>query len=92
MTGRILLLITLFLLQAADLKGVPDDDDVGEILELIRENLLVNREMADLRGGPIIPELCLFCTVRWLAGGSYLDIIDITGISVASFYRIVWKT
>jgi hypothetical protein len=166
MKGWILLVITLFLLQAAalaaassffdgDLEGVPDDDDGGietlyllinllaygtmlmtqllpssrdpsvfeqrlmwadyierhsrrdrtftrrlrmnlesfnKLLELIREDLLVNQKMADLRGGPIIPELCLFCTVRWLAGGSYLDIIDITGISVASFYRIVWKT
>ena len=56
----------------------------NKLLELIREDLEVNQSMADLRGGPIIPELCLFCTIRWLAGGSYVDITDITGISVSS--------
>ena len=30
--------------------------------------------------------------LRWLAGGSYLDITDISGVSCASFYRIVHKT
>jgi hypothetical protein len=167
MKGWILLVLTLFLLQAAalaaassffdgDFEGVPDDDDglatlflvlnllvfgtmlttqllprqrdpsvfdqrlmwadyvkrhtkrkrniaftrrlrmelksFNKLLELIREDLEVNQRMAALRGKAIIPELCLFCTVRWLAGGSYLDIVDITGISVPSFYRIVWKT
>jgi hypothetical protein len=67
-------------------------DSFNKLLEFIREDLEVNQDMADLRGGAIIPELCLFCTIRWLAGGSYLDIVDITGISVPSFYRIVWKT
>jgi hypothetical protein len=45
-----------------------------------------------LRGGAIIPELCLYCTIRWLAGGSYTDIFFYCGISKTSFYRIVWKT
>jgi hypothetical protein len=67
-------------------------ESFNKLVELIREGVEVNQEMANLRGGPIIPELCLFCTIRWLAGGSYLDIVDITGISVPSFYRIVWKT
>jgi hypothetical protein len=63
-----------------------------KLLEIVREDLEVDQDMANLRGGPIIPELCLFCTIWWLAGGSYLDIVDITGISVSSFYRIVWTT
>jgi hypothetical protein len=63
-----------------------------KLLKIIREDLEVDQDMANLRGGPIIPELCLFCTIRWLAGGSYLDIVDITGISVPSFYCIVWTT
>ena len=63
-----------------------------KLLELIKDELLVNETMAKPRGGPIIPELCLYCTLRWLAGGSYLDIQDVAGISTASFYRVVWKT
>ena len=62
------------------------------LLSYIFQWLLVNEQMADLRGGTIIPELCLYCTLRWLAGGSYLDITDIAGISRSSFYRIIWKT
>jgi DDE superfamily endonuclease len=63
-----------------------------KLLALIRESLTVNDKQANLRGGSIIPELCLYCTLRWLAGGSYLDITDICGISKSSFYRVVWKT
>ena len=62
------------------------------LLEIIRADLEVDARMAALRGGPIIPELCLFCTLRYLAGGSYLDIHDRTGISRSSFYRVLWKT
>ena len=63
-----------------------------KLLGYIRHDLIVNEMMAEPRGGAIIPEICLFCTLRWLAGGSYLDICDIAGISKSSFYRVVWKT
>ena len=43
------------------------------------------------RGGPIIPELRLYATLRYLAGGSYTDIHFFCGISETSFYRSVWK-
>lgn len=69
-----------------------DYESFEKLLDIIRDDLEVNPTMAALRGGAIIPELCLFCTLRYLAGGSYLDIHDRTGISRASFYRIVWKT
>ena len=59
---------------------------------VIKEELAVNGKMANMRGGPIIPELCMYCTLRWLAGGSYLDICDISGVSTSSFYRVIWKT
>jgi DDE superfamily endonuclease len=62
------------------------------LLSYVYHDLLVKEQYAGLRGGTIIPELCLYCTLRWLAGGSYLDIVDIAGISDASFYRVVWKT
>jgi hypothetical protein len=55
------------------------------------QDLLVNETIAKPRGGAIIPELCLYCTLRWLAGGSYLDICDIDGIFQSSFYRVDWK-
>ena len=67
-------------------------DSFEKLLEMIRKDLEVNEAMASLRGGPIIPEICLYVTLRWLAGGSYLDIKDQTGITTASFYRCLWKT
>ena len=63
-----------------------------KLVALLKEDLTVDFTMAKLRGGPIIPELCLFATVRYFAGASYLDIIDICGISVPSFYRVVSRT
>ena len=62
------------------------------ILSYVLDFLQVNEAQARRRGGSICPELCLYCTIRWLAGGYYLDIIDIAGISNSSFYRVVWKT
>ena len=63
-----------------------------KLVLLIQDDLQVDEKYADLRGGAIIPELCLFCTLRYLAGGSYLDITNIVGISQSSFYRVIWKT
>lgn len=40
-------------------------------------------------GKRISTEIMLHCLLRWLAGGSYLDIRISAGISVASFYRVV---
>jgi DDE superfamily endonuclease len=54
--------------------------------------LEVDNDKADSRGGPILPELCLFCTLRWLAGGCYLDIFALTKVSIPSFYRVVYRT
>ena len=63
-----------------------------KLLSYICADLEVDHHMATLHGGAIMPEVCLFCTLHWLAGGTYLDIYDITGISKMSFYRVVWKT
>jgi DDE superfamily endonuclease len=63
-----------------------------KLVALIEGDLQVHELCADMRGGVIIPEICLYCTLRYLAGGSYLDITDVAGISQASFYRLVWKT
>jgi hypothetical protein len=63
-----------------------------KLVGLIEQDLAVDEASANLRGGAIIPEICLYCTLRYLAGGSYLDVSDVAGISQASFYRVVWKT
>jgi DDE superfamily endonuclease len=63
-----------------------------KLLEYLYNDLTVDVGMADLRGGAILPEICLYATIRYFAGGSYLDIKFFTGISSASFYRCVWRT
>jgi DDE superfamily endonuclease len=63
-----------------------------KLLSYVREQLEVDNIRADSRGGAIVPELCLFCTLRWLAGGSYLDIFALTSVSIPSFYRVVYNT
>lgn len=67
-------------------------ESFDKLLQMVESSLLVKETYANMRGGPIIPALCLYCTLRWLAGGSYLDIADIAGISKSSFYRVIWKT
>ena len=48
--------------------------------------------MASLCGGAIIPELCVYITLQYLAGGSYMDIFFLVGISKSSFFHLLWKT
>jgi len=62
------------------------------LVNMVGPSLSVDSAMAKLRGGPIMPELCVFCTVRHFAGGSHLDIVDICGVSVPSFCRVTWRT
>ena len=45
-----------------------------KLLFFIRTSLKVDSAMVQLRGGVIIPEIALYCTLRYLAGGSYTDI------------------
>jgi DDE superfamily endonuclease len=61
-----------------------------KLLTYAQPSLLINERMAWLRGGPILPELHLYCTLQWLAGGSYSDIYMYAGISKSSFYRVCW--
>ena len=62
------------------------------LLSYIWNFLEVDESKAASRGGKIIPELCLYCTLCYLAGASYLDSVVFAGISIPSFYRIVRKT
>lgn len=63
-----------------------------KLLSYLRKDLDEGNEyMASLRGGKILPEIQLYCCIRWLAGGMYSDIYLFTGISCSSFYRVCWK-
>jgi hypothetical protein len=58
-------------------------------------NILVINEgksYARSEAGPIIPEIRLHCLMRYLAGGSYLDICTLVSIPHSTFYYILWKT
>ena len=61
------------------------------LLSFLRDKLEVDNRMGSLRGGAILPELCLYACLRYLAGGSYSDIKYFTGMSVPSLYRVIWK-
>jgi hypothetical protein len=62
-----------------------------KLCTLISPVLSINATMSQIRTGKgaITPEIALHCLLRWLSGGSYLDIRLSTGISKTSFYRVV---
>jgi hypothetical protein len=39
----------------------------------------------------ISTKIIVSCFIRWTAGGSYLDIRTLAGISIASFYRVMGR-
>ena len=63
-----------------------------KLVGLLKEYLAVQQDMSALRGGAILPELCVYVTLRYLAGGLYTDIFYLIGISQPSFYCKLWKT
>jgi DDE superfamily endonuclease len=69
-----------------------NESSFNKLLSYIYNDLEVNSVMSGLRGGAILPEFRLYITLRYLAGGSYLDIKLYTGISTSSFYHIIWET
>ena len=64
-----------------------------KLCTIINGKILVNDEMAQVRTGKegITVEIMLHCLLRWLAGGSYIDIRLSTGISPSYFYTSVYK-
>jgi hypothetical protein len=63
-----------------------------KLLLLLRHNLMVDAIEARCRGGAILPELCLYCCLRYCAGGSSnSDIKYFIGISTSLLYRVVWR-
>jgi hypothetical protein len=67
-------------------------ESFDKLLDLIRDKLEADHNQAARRGGIIMPEIRLYCNLRWLGGGSYTDICIFVGINQASFYRIAWQT
>ena len=64
-----------------------------ELCTIISAKILVNDKMAQVKTGKegITVETMLHCLLRWLAGGSYIDIRLSAGISPAYFYTSVYK-
>ncbi|KAG7352898.1 hypothetical protein IV203_008946 [Nitzschia inconspicua] len=62
------------------------------LVETLGDALNVDEHQGRRRGGHIEPALRLFCTIRWLAGGSYLDIAGLVGVSSSRLYQIIDKT
>jgi DDE superfamily endonuclease len=59
---------------------------------VLAPSLRRNEVQAARRGGAISPNVRLFATLRWLAGGSYLDIKMLCGISKTAVYDVISHT
>jgi DDE superfamily endonuclease len=64
-----------------------------KLCKLIDAHVSVDEDMSRRRSGkgPITTEIALHCLLRWLAGGSYLDIRLSAGISITSFHFCLHK-
>ncbi|KAG7368098.1 hypothetical protein IV203_030841 [Nitzschia inconspicua] len=62
------------------------------LVDTLGDALNIDEKQGRRRGDHIQPELRLFCTIRWLAGGSYLDIAGLVGVSSSRLYQIIDKT
>jgi hypothetical protein len=64
-----------------------------KLCTFINPFLSVNATMPQIRTGqgPISPEIALHCLLRWLSGGTYLNIHLSAGISKTSFYCVVYQ-
>ena len=59
------------------------------LLSFVCDAPQVNEAKAASHGGMVVPELCLYCTLCYLVGASYLDVIVFASISTTLVYRIV---
>jgi DDE superfamily endonuclease len=64
----------------------------NKLLSYIPPELKVDELQSARQGGAILPEIRLYCMLRWLASGSYSNNSMFTGISKPSFYRLCWQT
>jgi hypothetical protein len=61
------------------------------VLDMTEHDMQRRYLQSERAGGYVSPEAQLAFTIRWLAGGSYLDISDHYGVSKPTFYRLVYE-
>jgi hypothetical protein len=61
------------------------------VLDMTEHGMQRHYLQSERAGGYVSPEAQLAFTIRWLAGGSYLDIADHYDVSKATFYRLVYE-
>lgn len=68
----------------------------GKLVDLVRPHLSANELQARRSSGsPISVTTKVACALRWLAGGSYLDISNLFGVSSGNFFSsrgVLWQT
>lgn len=68
----------------------------GKLVEIVRPHLQVDEAQARRSSGsPISVTTKVACALRWLAGGSYLDISHLFGVSSENFFSkrgVLWQT
>lgn len=69
----------------------------NKLCDMITPYLQVNMKQAICSSkSPITVRTRLACTLRWLAGGSHLDIANLFGVSMSNFfnrkYGVLWRT
>jgi DDE superfamily endonuclease len=69
-----------------------DEKSFDDLLALLRPNLERDADMAAraTKGGRIEPAVRLAVALRYLAGGSFLDLCDLYCCSWSTMYEIVW--
>ena len=60
-----------------------------QLVDMVRSDLTVNYDMSYRRTGtmPIIPEIIMHCLIRYMSGGSYIDIYRL--VDVLSVHYII---
>lgn len=61
----------------------------NKLVDSLYDSLKKDEEQGNRRGGALPPHLRVFACIRWLAGGSYLDICNQLGISSALCYSAI---
>jgi hypothetical protein len=61
------------------------------LVDMVHSDLTVNHDMSYRRTGtmPIIPEIIMHCLIRYMSGGSYIDICLLVDVSITAFYNCV---
>ena len=66
-------------------------ESFDRLLSMIKDKLTVDEIQAARRGGAVLPELQLYCTLRFLGGAMYSDLFYFCGISRSALHRALWR-